>query len=42
VYNNTPAVSDLSMIKVGAHVQIVGAWHPDTDEVDIATIYAAA
>jgi hypothetical protein len=42
VYNNTPAVSDLSMIKVGAHAQIVGAWHPDTDEVDIATIYAAA
>jgi hypothetical protein len=42
VYNGTPAVSDLSMVRVGGHAQIIGAWHPDTNEVDIATIYAAA
>jgi len=42
VYNGTPAVSDLSMIKVGGHVQVLGAWHPDTNEIDIATVYARA
>jgi|Tabmets5t2r1_1033131.scaffolds.fasta_scaffold15555_5 hypothetical protein len=42
VYNGTPAVSDLSMVRVGGHAQIIGAWRPDTNEIDIATIYAAA
>lgn len=42
VYNGTPAVSDLSLLKVGRHVQVLGAWHPDTNEIDIATVYAAA
>lgn len=42
VYNGTPAVSDLSMVRVGGHAQIIGAWHPDTNEIDIATVYAAA
>jgi hypothetical protein len=42
VYNGTPAVSDLSLLKVGGHIQVLGAWRPDTNEVDIATIYAAA
>jgi hypothetical protein len=42
VYNGTPAVSDLSMVKVGGHAQVIGAWRPDTNEIDIATIYAAA
>jgi hypothetical protein len=41
VYNGTPAVSDLSMLQVGRHVQVLGAWHPDTNEIDIATVYAA-
>ena len=41
VYNGTPAVSDLSLLAVGKHVQIVGAWRPDTNEIDIATVYAA-
>lgn len=40
VYNQTAAVADLSGLRVGSHVQLVGAWRPDTDEVDIATIYA--
>lgn len=40
VYNGTPATSDLSMLRVGRHVQVIGAWRPDTNEVDIATIYA--
>jgi hypothetical protein len=42
VYNGTPAVSDLSMLRVGGHAQIIGAWRPDTNEIDIATVYAAA
>jgi hypothetical protein len=42
VYNGTPAVSDLSLLQVGKHAQVVGAWRPDTNEVDIATIFAAA
>ena len=42
VYNGTPAVSDVSMLKVGRHVQVLGAWHPDTNEISIATVYAAA
>lgn len=42
VYNDTPAISDLSMLRAGSHAQIIGAWRPDTNEVDIATVYAAA
>ncbi len=42
VYNDTPAVNDLSLLKVGSHAQVIGAWRPDTNEVDIATVYAAA
>jgi hypothetical protein len=42
VYNDTPAVSDLGLLKVGQHAQIIGAWRPDTNEVDIATVFAAA
>jgi hypothetical protein len=42
VYNDTPAVSDLGLLQVGQHAQIVGAWRPDTNEVDIATVFAAA
>ncbi|OLR94686.1 cell wall protein [Actinokineospora bangkokensis] len=42
VYNGTPAVRDLSLLQVGRHVQLVGAWRPDTNEVDIATVYASA
>ena len=42
VYNGTPAVSDLSMLRVGGHAQVIGAWRPDTNEIDIATVYAAA
>lgn len=42
VYNNTPAVSDLSLLEVGRHAQVIGAWRPDTNEVDVATVYYAA
>ncbi|MGH3746349.1 MAG: cell wall protein [Micromonosporaceae bacterium] len=31
--------ADLSTLRAGSHVQIIGAWRPDTNEVDIATIY---
>ncbi|HWM00908.1 MAG TPA: cell wall protein [Actinophytocola sp.] len=42
IYNSTPAVSDLSLLQVGKHAQVIGAWRPDTNEVDLATVYAAA
>jgi hypothetical protein len=42
VYNGTPAVTDLSLLRVGQHAQVIGAWRPDTNEVDIATVFAAA
>ena len=42
VYNGTPAISDLSLLKVGRHVQVIGAWRPGTSEIDLATIYAAS
>lgn len=42
VYNGTPAVADMSLVQVGRHVHIIGAWRPDTNEVDIATLYTAA
>ncbi|HET6989495.1 MAG TPA: cell wall protein [Kribbella sp.] len=41
VYNGTPAVSDLSLLKVGRHAQVIGAWRPGTNAIDIATIYAS-
>jgi hypothetical protein len=41
-YNGTPPISDLSMLTVGKHAQVIGAWRPDTNEVDISTIYTAA
>jgi hypothetical protein len=41
VYNGTPAVSDLSMLKVGRHAQVIGAWRPGTNQIDIATIYSS-
>jgi hypothetical protein len=40
VYNHTPAIADLSGLQVGRHVKVIGAWRPDTNEVDIATVYA--
>ncbi len=39
VYNGTPAVHDFSHVKVGRHAHIIGAWHPDTNDIDIATLY---
>lgn len=40
VYDFEPPSRDFSRLRPGTHVQLVGMWHPDTDEVDIATIYA--
>lgn len=40
VYNGTPAVTDLSMVPVGGHVHVVGAWLPDTAEIQVSTVYA--
>lgn len=42
VYYGTAATADLSGLGVGEHAQVIGAWRPDTNEIDIATIYAAA
>jgi hypothetical protein len=42
VYGTEPATVDLSRLRVGSHIQFIGAWRPDTDDVDIATIFAAS
>ncbi|WP_040405524.1 hypothetical protein [Amycolatopsis nigrescens] len=42
VYNSTPAVRDLSMVQVGRHAQVIGAWVPETNEVQISTLYTSA
>jgi len=39
-YNVGPETRDLSRLRLGLHVQVVGAWHPDTNEIDISRIYA--
>ncbi len=31
----------MSLLKVGKHIKVVGAWRPGTNEVDLATVYAA-
>jgi hypothetical protein len=41
VYNGTPAVNDMSLLKAGKHIKVVGAWRPGTNEIDVATVYAA-
>jgi hypothetical protein len=40
VYRDAPTTGDLSKLRIGRHVHIIGAWRPDTNEVDLATIYA--
>jgi len=40
-YNNTPAIADLTMVQVGRHAQVIGAWIPDTNEIEIATLYTS-
>lgn len=40
VYNGQPPVTDLSHVPVGGHVHVVGAWRPDTSEIDVSTVYA--
>ncbi|WP_219468018.1 cell wall protein [Nonomuraea rhizosphaerae] len=40
VHSDAPASGDLSMLRVSQHVQILGAWRPDTNEVDIATVFS--
>lgn len=42
VYGDEPATADLSRLRVGSHIQFIGAWRPDTDDVDIATIFAVS
>ncbi|NUR86410.1 MAG: cell wall protein, partial [Nonomuraea sp.] len=31
---------DLSLLSVGQHVQVLGAWRPDTYEVDISSVFS--
>ncbi|MEU4548309.1 cell wall protein [Nonomuraea dietziae] len=40
VHSDAPASSDLSSLRVSQHVQILGAWRPGTNEVDIATVFS--
>lgn len=39
-YNVGPETRDLSRLRRGLHVQVIGAWHPGTDEMDVTRIYA--
>lgn len=41
-YKSAPASSDLSRLRIGHHVRVVGAWRPDTNAVDVATIHSSA
>ncbi|MFG1617979.1 cell wall protein [Nonomuraea wenchangensis] len=40
IHSESPPTADLSLLKVAQHVQILGAWRPDTNEVDIATVFS--
>lgn len=40
VHSDAPPTADLSLLRVGQHVQVLGAWRPDTNEVDIATVFS--
>ncbi|NUR73035.1 MAG: cell wall protein [Hamadaea sp.] len=40
-YNSTPAIADMTMVQVGRHAQVIGAWLPDTNEIEIATLYTS-
>jgi hypothetical protein len=40
IYSDSPPSADLSRLSVGQHVQVLGAWRPDTNEVDIATVFS--
>ncbi|MFC4589579.1 cell wall protein [Sphaerisporangium corydalis] len=40
VYSDAPPSADLSLLRVGQHVQVLGAWRPDTNEADIATVFS--
>jgi len=39
-YSMTAPSRDLSGVTAGRHVQIVGAWRPGTNEVDVSTVFA--
>ncbi|HZU12156.1 MAG TPA: cell wall protein [Chloroflexota bacterium] len=41
IRNLAPPTHDLSQLKVGSHLQIIGAWHPDTNEIDVVKIFSA-
>ncbi|MDF2706208.1 cell wall protein [Nonomuraea muscovyensis] len=40
IHAGGPSSGDLSVLRVGQHVQVLGAWRPDTNEVDIATVFS--
>jgi hypothetical protein len=39
-YSMRPPSRDLSGVSAGKHVQILGAWRPGTNEVDVSTVFA--
>ena len=39
-YSMRAPTRDLSGVTAGQHVQIVGAWRPGTNEVDVSTVFA--
>lgn len=36
---NTPVTRDLSGLQIGQHVQVIGCWHPGTDEFDVSKVF---
>jgi Domain of unknown function (DUF5666) len=32
--------NDMSGVQAGSHVQVVGAWRPGTNEIDVSTVFA--
>ncbi|GAA1655860.1 hypothetical protein GCM10009765_01390 [Fodinicola feengrottensis] len=41
-YRSEPASGDLSKLRVGHHVRVLGLWHPDTNEMSISTLHSMA
>lgn len=41
-YRSGAATGDLSKLKVGHHVKVLGLWHPDTNEMSISTLHNLA
>lgn len=39
-YSGRAPSRDFSRVRPGSHVQIVGAWRPNTNDIDVSTVFA--